>query len=269
VKLTVLVDNNTFIDKYYLGEPGASFCIEEDGCQVLLDVGYSNILLSNAEKMGIDLSKTTHIVLSHGHDDHTQGLPFLKEAVDLSGVKLIAHPAGFLPKFKEGKYIGGPYSEQEIAEIADYMPMKEPHFITEKLLYLGEIPRKTDFENKTPIGQYEENGERKDDYLPEDTALVYKGEKGLFIISGCSHSGICNIIEYAKEVCETDKVYGVLGGFHLRKEDEQLTETITYLEKLDLEVLYPCHCVGLFPRFRMMEKLPVVETGVGMVLEIH
>ena len=53
------------------------------------------------------------------------------------------------------------------------------------------------------------------DFLIDDSALVYKSDKGLFVITGCSHSGICNIIEYAKEVCSEDRIIGCIGGFHI------------------------------------------------------
>ncbi len=46
----------------------------------------------------------------------------------------------------------------------------------------------------------------------DDTALVYKGEKGSYIITGCSHSGICNIAEYAKKVCGDNRILGIIGG---------------------------------------------------------
>ena len=98
--------------------------------------------------------------------------------------------------------------------------------------------------------------------------MVYKSEKGLFVITGCSHSGICNIIEYAKEVCKDNRVYGVLGGFHLFEDDEQLQKTIEYLKNNEIKQFYPCHCVSLPARAKMMEKLSVVETGVGLVVEI-
>ncbi|MBQ2426657.1 MAG: MBL fold metallo-hydrolase, partial [Lachnospiraceae bacterium] len=111
-------------------------------------------------------------------------------------------------------------------------------------------------------------GRFEDDYNMDDTALVYKGDHGIFVITGCSHSGICNIVDYAKYVCDEERVTGVLGGFHLFADDEQLKKTISYLESCKIDQLYPCHCVSLLARARMMERLPVVETGVGMVIEI-
>lgn len=56
----------------------------------------------------------------------------------------------------------------------------------------------------------------------DDTAIEYKGKNGIYIITGCSHSGICNIIEYAKKVCNDDRVLGIIGGFHLFNKNEQL-----------------------------------------------
>ena len=269
MKLTMLVDNNTFIDQYYHGEPAAAFYIEEGEARVLFDTGYSHILLTNAELMGVDLNAVTHIVLSHGHDDHTRGLRFLKEKIDLSSKQLICHPDCFLPKYSGDLYVGAPCSAEDAAVFADYRPEKGVRAITERLFWLGEIPRGNDFENRHPIGKVEKNGAPEDDYLVDDSALVYKSDRGLFIISGCSHSGICNIVEHAKRVCGDERVLGVLGGFHLFHDDEQLKKTIDYLEAQNIELFYPCHCVSLLARCRMMQRLPVVETGVGMVVEVE
>lgn len=269
MKLTILVDNNTFIDQYYHGEPAASFYIEAEDKRILFDTGYSDILISNAKKMGIDLSEVTHIVLSHGHDDHTKGLKYLNKVINLSEVKVVAHPDCFLPKYNGDLYIGSPFSEEEIGKVTDYVPCKSSYQITENLIYLGEIPRINTYENQKLIGKYKQGEDMKDDYLLDDTAMVYKSEDGLFVITGCSHSGICNIIEYAKKVCNEEKVCGVLGGFHLFKDDEQLKKTIEYLQKHRIEKLYPCHCVSLLAKAKMMEKLPVIETGVGLVIEVR
>ena len=96
MKLRILCDNNTYIDQYFLGEPAFSCYIEAEDARVLLDVGYSDVFLRNAEKMGIDLSALTHVVLSHGHNDHTGGhVPFIEEKV-APAAKLIAHEDCFV-----------------------------------------------------------------------------------------------------------------------------------------------------------------------------
>jgi len=74
MKLKVLEDNNTLIDMYYLGEPAASYYIEDGEDRILFDVGDSDAFLVNAQKMNIDIDNISKVVISHGHDDHTGGL---------------------------------------------------------------------------------------------------------------------------------------------------------------------------------------------------
>ena len=84
--------------------------------------------------------------------------------------------------------------------------------------------------------------------------------------TGCSHAGICNIIEYAKKVCGVNKVHGVIGGFHLFEKGERLTETIEYLKSQNISLLYPCHCVSLEAKIEMGKSLMIHECGVGLQL---
>ena len=95
MKLQVLVDNNTYIDHYYLGEPGVSYYVEIDDKKILFDAGYSDIMIRNAHSLGVDLKKITHIVLSHGHDDHSKGLKYLFSQFSLPNATLVAHPGCF------------------------------------------------------------------------------------------------------------------------------------------------------------------------------
>jgi len=98
----------------------------------------------------------------------------------------------------------------------------------------------------------------------DDTALVYKSKNGIYIISGCSHSGICNIVEYAKQVCKDNRVLGIIGGFHLFEVTEQVNKTIDYLKQNNLNELYPCHCTSFAVRAEIHKNLPVKEVGVGL-----
>ena len=76
MKLTVLVDNNTYIDQYYLGEPAVCYYIEDGETCLLLATGYSDVYIRNAKALGIDLAQVSVIALSHGHNDHTRGLQY-------------------------------------------------------------------------------------------------------------------------------------------------------------------------------------------------
>ncbi|MEE0511362.1 MAG: MBL fold metallo-hydrolase [Peptococcaceae bacterium] len=269
MKLTVLIDNNTYIDQYYLGEPALSFYIEVDGARVLFDAGYSDAFVKNAEKLGVDLSALTHVVLSHGHDDHTRGLPALFAQYDLRQIPLIAHPACFLPKRSGSLDIGAPYNADEIVAYTDYRPSVAPVWLTEHLIFLGEIPRTLSFEVSYAMGERQREGQWEPDTVTEDSALVYRSNEGIFVITGCSHSGICNIIEYAKKICDEERVLGVIGGFHLFSDDARLAQTIDYLTVQQLKLCYPCHCVSLTAKAKMLERLPVGEVGVGMTLTIE
>ena len=62
LSLTVLVDNTTLTDHYFLGEPGLSFILETKGKKILFDTGYSRAFLANAEKIGISLCDLDYIV---------------------------------------------------------------------------------------------------------------------------------------------------------------------------------------------------------------
>lgn len=267
MKLTVLMDNNTYIDYYYLGEPAVSYYLEDENVRLLLDCGYSDAFIRNAGAMNIDLSKLTHLVFSHGHDDHTRGLKFLQESVDLSNVEIIAHPDCFYPREEDGLGFGAPYLAEEVSAFAKLHLSTEPVWITERLVYLGQIADTFDFEKRHPIGKRGDGEIWTDDYCYDDSALACKTDEGLFIITGCSHSGICNIIEHAKRICCDDRIAGVLGGFHLFDVDERLIQTIDYLQRCKIQDFYPCHCVSLKAKAKMMEKLDVEEVGVGLKVE--
>ena len=125
-----------------------------------------------------------------------------------------------------------------------------------------------DFEDRYTVGTCESVNGMVDDYVKDDSAIVYKSEVGLFIITGCSHSGICNIIGYAKEVCNEERIYGVIGGFHLFECNEKLEKTIKYFKENSMKEMYPCHCVSLNAKIEMGKELDIKEVGVGLKIEI-
>lgn len=266
MKLTVLADNNTFIDQYYLGEPAVSYYIEDEGTCILFDTGYSDAFITNARLMKINLTDIDVIAISHGHNDHTRGLKYLCKQVAFKGKSIIAHPNAFKERDIEGLSIGCPVAEDELNKHFKVTLSKETLQISEHITFLGEIPTLNDFENRQVIGQIHNSCGCHDDVVNDDTALVYKDKNGLFIITGCSHSGVCNIIEYAKQVCGDERIQGVIGGFHLFDVSPQVTRTIDYLNKNKIKELYPCHCVSFAVKAEIHKHIPIHEVGVGMVV---
>ncbi len=149
--ITILVDNITFTDEHFLGEPGLCYWIEVDGRKILFDLGFSDTYIKNAEKLEINLSKTNYIILSHGHNDHTEGLKFFPFAS--KKVQLISHPDCLLPKYiSDDYYIGSPLIKDIVCNKFRYIQSKKPYFITPNIVFLGEIKERYNFEKREPIG---------------------------------------------------------------------------------------------------------------------
>lgn len=268
MRLRVLEDNNTFIDQYYLGEPAVSYWIEEDNQKILFDTGYSDAFIQNAKKMQIDLNEIQKIVISHGHNDHTGGLEFLFREIENTEAELIAHQDCFEQKICEKEEIGSPLTKEELEQVCQLKLTNSPYKISKNITFLGEIPESNSFEQRNAIGERISCNGKTADVIMDDSAIVYQSTKGLFIITGCSHSGICNIAEYAKKVCKDNRIYGIIGGFHLFDKNERLEKTIQYLKENHIELLYPCHCISLDAKIEMGKVLPIHEVGVGMELKI-
>ncbi|MEY0266609.1 MBL fold metallo-hydrolase [Morganella morganii] len=275
MKLTVLVDNNTFIDQYLIGEPGVCYFIECDGNKILFDTGYSDVFLKNSQVLRIDLSTLDYIVLSHGHNDHTWGLNHLTQYYDRLNhnpekkIKLICHPDALISKYYDSKPIGINYRLEENDFFFTKMSTLKPLYLSEHVIFLGQIPRRNSFESAKPIG-YTCNctGEESDDYVLDDSALVVKTSNGLVIITGCSHAGVINIIEYAREITGEENIISVIGGFHLQNADDSvLSKTGEYLKSLATDLLYPCHCTDLAAKIFLSGYVKVNEVGVGLSIK--
>ncbi len=284
MKLTVLVENQTLIDHNFTGEPGLSFLIEDEGKKILFDLGYSQVFLRNADLMNISLLDVDDVILSHGHLDHTWGLQHLIERYTTTAFqgkkykrsRLIAHPLVFSSRkvdaetAGEEKEIGSLMQPETLNMFFDVTLSAKPLKITRNLLYLGEIERKNNFEAKKPLGKIDEKGVMKDDFIMDDTALVYRAADGLVIITGCSHAGICNIMEYAQEICGEKRIIDVIGGFHLLKPGPgHLQGTLDFIKKVNPQALHACHCTDLSSKIALSSVAKLEEVGVGSIFEYH
>ena len=267
-KLTVLLDNNTYIDQYYLGEPAVSYLIEDGERVILFDTGYSGAFLENATRMKIDLSRVTDIVLSHGHNDHTGGLPAFLERFT-QPIRIFAHIGAFLPKRCDGLDVGSPLPVHQLPKQVDLRLGTCSQQVSEHVRYLGEIPRIYTFEADRAVGETlcACGGCWESDALKDDTALVLTLPEGVFVVTGCAHAGVCNTVSYAKEHSGQGRVLGLLGGFHLFETGPALDETIHTLTALGVERVYPAHCTSLAVKCAFFAAFDTVEVGVGLAIE--
>jgi 7,8-dihydropterin-6-yl-methyl-4-(beta-D-ribofuranosyl)aminobenzene 5'-phosphate synthase len=258
MKVIILTDNHP--GSYTPAEHGLSYFIEYDGKKLLFDTGQSDMFLRNSKTMNISLTNIDMIVLSHGHFDHGNGLNHL------SGQTLICHPGCFHKRYrkKDRSYIGLKNSKDEFENKFNLITSSNPYKISEKIYFLGEIPRVTDFESKATPFVFEDGSP---DYVKDDSALALVMPEGLFVITGCGHAGIVNTIDHARKVTGTDEVYGIMGGFHLKEIDEQTKKTIRYLKKNRLKQVMPSHCTDLPALSAFYESFGISLVKTGDVLQ--
>ncbi|MEC9490328.1 MAG: MBL fold metallo-hydrolase [Halanaerobiales bacterium] len=277
MELTVLMDDNILHNTYLRAEHGLSYLLESRKNKILFDAGYSELFLYNADKLNKEITDIDHLILSHGHLDHSWGLEalsrrFVEKKIggeDFKKPNLIAHPHFAIPKHYQGAQIGIHLSDGFLESIFDFGLSAEPKWIEDDLLFLGDIPRRFDFEKGSPIGSIETEQGLEDDHISDDTAVVYTGgENGIVVITGCSHSGICNIVEQAKELSGRGDIHAVIGGFHLQDPgQERLDKTAEYMLKNEVDLIYPAHCTDLKSKIALAQKLNVKEVGVGLKLD--
>lgn len=255
MKLTVLNDN---APGRLASEHGLSFLIE-DKKKILFDAGPSDIIMRNADKAKIDIDSIETVVLSHGHYDHGNGLAYLKNK------NLICHPEAFIKRYrkKDHTYIGLPFNEKEAAKRFNLTIKKEPYFINDQMLFLGEIPRINSFEAKeTPF----EKHDGSDDFVLDDSGLAVITENGVIVISGCGHAGIVNMIEHAKNVTGKNIVHAVIGGFHLKNAYGVTEKVIDYMKKEKIRHIYPSHCTALPALAQFYNAFGITQLKSGEVL---
>ena len=286
VEITVVTDNYTDITlveltetvkrslpslshKNLLAEHGLSLYISvyEDGekYNILFDAGLSNIAtLNNMEILGIKPSDIDTIFLSHGHFDHFGSLYKVSELVP-RGTPLIVHPEAFVEKrWVEVPGLGKLYFprlyEDKISGNVEVIKSKEPYlFLSGLASSTGEIKRITEFEKGFPFFYIEKDSVKTLDKVMDEHALVLNiRDKGLVVVSGCSHPGIINTVLHAKKVTGVDDVYAVIGGFHLTGPvfEPIIGRTIEEMKKINPRYIIPIHCTGWKATVEFSREMP-------------
>lgn len=252
-----------------LAEHGLSMLIrvhnDEGVCSVLFDAGLSpEGVVTNANRMGLNLSEVDSIVLSHGHYDHCGGLTSVSQVIG-KAVPIIVHEDMFKTRgtaYSNGtvrKHSEFPSAEQ--VKPAEYVKTKQPYLLADNTVVVtGEIPRITDFEKGFPKQRVLIDGQwQPDPWIRDDRALVLNVEnKGLVVISGCAHAGIINTVLYAQRITGVTKIFAVMGGFHLagKECESRIERTVEELKRLKPLLVSPSHCTGWRGILAFAEALP-------------
>ncbi|MBO5401150.1 MAG: hypothetical protein J6A14_04870 [Spirochaetaceae bacterium] len=107
-----------------------------------------------------------------------------------------------------------------------------------------------------------------EDFSHEHYLLIEENNKKI-LISGCSHKGILNIVNWFKPDI-------LIGGFHLKSLDTENQNDIKILQNLGEKLLetgttfYTCHCTGesQFAKLKSILKEKVFYIGTGETLDL-
>ena len=229
-EIIIVYDNNPF-DSRLKTAWGFSCLVRLPQKTILFDTGGdSSTLLYNMSQLQIDPKEVDVVVLSHIHGDHVGGLGgFLEQNSDVTVYLPKSFPRSFKDKVKSLKA-----KVEEIYEVRELLP---------GIYTTGELG----------------------DGIKEQSLIITTG-KGLVIITGCAHPGVVDIIRRAKEIVPDNKVYLVVGGYHLSGvSSSRLESIIDSFRQLDVEKVAPCHCSGDETRRRFKHRYgdDYIESGVG------
>ena len=234
---------------------------------LLFDFGFSEDgAAQNAQTMGIDLKEVEAVALSHGHSDHIGGMEKLTALIGKNNVPFVVHPSAFKTprylKFGEEFKINFPKFTREMVKQAglSVVETEKPYLLlNDTILFLGEIPRSTDFEQGWPLPHCQKDGKEVWDAIEDDTSIVMNlKDKGLVILSGCAHAGIVNTVHYAMDVTGIDKIHAVMGGFHLSGPffEPIIDRTTQELQNIHPAYVIPTHCTGRKAIMAMEKQMP-------------
>jgi len=274
IKATVLCENSVFHLPGALAEHGLSIYLETEAGNYLFDTGQGKAVINNSLLLKKDLRALEGIILSHNHYDHTGGLLSVLEA--RGGVDIFAHPEIFKESFNARgdsyRYVGIPYKQQLLeSKGARFIFNNDWLEVAPGMFLSGEIPRNTEFELGDKDLVINEGDSYIHDIVLDDQSLIFTTRQGLFIVLGCAHAGIINILNFAIEKTGCEKIRAVIGGTHLGPvSEEQRETTIKMLKEFDIEKIGVSHCTGLKAAMALSREFgeKFFFCNVGTVVEI-
>ncbi|MDD5456273.1 MAG: MBL fold metallo-hydrolase [Candidatus Margulisbacteria bacterium] len=238
--ITVLCENNSQRSDLE-AEHGFSLFIEADNKKYLFDTGASDKYLKNAKTLGIDITNINKVILSHSHYDHTGGLELLDDKT------VFVHQHFFNKKYKKindrHEYIGIKLdeTEYELGNRIKFLKLCTFFVLDDSTRLVCDFSK----QNNQNDFYIKINDRFQPDYFNDEIIVTFNTKKGLVILTGCSHSGIINIINKAIEINKTDKIYTLLGGLHLSKLSEGENKSIAgKLNRYKIANIGISHCTG-------------------------
>jgi len=240
---------------------GYSALIHFRGQTILFDAGANaDIFGRNAKALGVDLKAIDYAVISHRHGDHYSGFdyvlkvnPALKIYVpeDLAfagtqGLRIPGAPpeiTNALPRDLryfpgENRTTTGPWGSRFWNAHLENVPTSK-EIAPGAFLIVTKSELWGDFNRVHPQDPPHLAG------LPE-LSLALVTSKGTVLVTGCSHSGVENIVRETKQVIPKN-VQLVTGGFHLLQstapEITQFAHTLK--DQLGVRQVAPAHCTGM------------------------
>jgi 7,8-dihydropterin-6-yl-methyl-4-(beta-D-ribofuranosyl)aminobenzene 5'-phosphate synthase len=235
---------------------------------VLFDTGLSpDAMVTNASRLGIDLSGLHAVVLSHGHFDHAGGLAGLASHLGDRSMPMVLHPLVWSRRrlvLPGGSADEMPtLSKRALAgEGFDVIERRQPSLLVDRsVLITGEVDRTTDFEHGMPPAHQHWSGLawEHDPLVLDDQALVVNVRgQGLVVLTGCGHAGAVNIVRHALRLTGVSRLHALLGGLHLNGKffAPSIEPTVEALTELAPDLLVPGHCTGWQAQHTLAFALP-------------
>lgn len=270
-RITILVED-TAAKPHLEAEHGLSLWIEYNDRRILFDAGQSNLLIRNAAMLAIAPDQADAIVISHGHYDHTGGLPAVLSPAAKAAVYL--HPAAVEPKYSQkaagATYIGMSEATRKAIHARRCVQTIQPAQILSGVFVTGQVPRTNDFEN---VGGdfFLDRACTQPDEVIDDQALFFDSADGLIVLFGCAHAGVVNVLNYIRKISGCGKIAAVIGGMHLLHADSsRIQKTIAVFKQYQVQKVIPLHCTGCEAKKAFQDAFGnrCIFTGAGEQIQI-
>ncbi len=243
---------------------------------IIYDAGLGrDTVMHNMDVLDTRLNEVRAVVLSHGHADHHGGLEGMIKRIGRRKMPLLLHPDVWKERkivFPTGQEVHLPppsYADLD-REGVDIIEERSPTLlIDDMVLVTGQVDRTTDFEKGFPLQHaHVDDHWEPDTWIWDDQAAIcHVKDKGLVILSGCSHAGIVNILRFARQITGVDTIHAVIGGFHLTGGlfEPIIPRTISELAAINPSYIVPGHCTGWKAVHALARQMPqaYIQPSVG------